>query len=80
MPSCLPLYLPYSLTSPSPPTKQPTTKQVITTVAGLRTKHGEGSFWGDLNHVETRLVYHQLLPRHLLQVGTCACLFSGCDD
>jgi len=42
--------------------------QVITTVDGLRVKHGQGSFWGDLNHVETRLVYHQLLPRHLLQV------------
>lgn len=45
-----------------------TTMQVITTVDGLRVKHGQGSFWGDLNHVETRLVYHQLLPRHLLQV------------
>jgi hypothetical protein len=37
-------------------------------VDALRVKHGQGSFWGDLNHIETRLVYHQLLPRHLLQV------------
>jgi len=27
----------------------------------------QGTFWGDLNHIETRFVYHQLLPRHLLQ-------------
>ncbi|TFJ87406.1 hypothetical protein NSK_001738 [Nannochloropsis salina CCMP1776] len=41
--------------------------KLITTVDALRTRHGQGSFWGDLNHVETRYVYHQLLPRHLLQ-------------
>lgn len=30
-------------------------------------KHGQATWWGDLNHIETRYVYHQLLPRQLLE-------------
>lgn len=42
-------------------------RRPITTVDGLRVKHGQATWWGDLNHVETRFVYHQLLPKHLLE-------------
>lgn len=39
----------------------------LTFLLFLPSSSREGTFWGDLNHIETRFVYHQLLPRHLLQ-------------
>lgn len=43
-------------------------RRIITTLDGLRWQHGRrGHWWGDLTAVETRIVYHELLPKQLLE-------------